>query len=193
MSYGYGYNYRDSYWEADAAARGLVYDPYTGRYVEPWNVNSSYEEAVASSATVGIVAIMEVLFMAVGWLIVLVLLAVVKILDWFDLQQEYRRLHEEKEPLGYQYDASLKRWGSGVRERYVLTGEGLVKVDVCPEPEKSRPREVVYAERCRLVLTPRGLVPAEVVEREEAEKMPGRKAGGAVAAPVRGRWEFDGI
>ncbi|RKO65691.1 hypothetical protein [Desulfofundulus salinus] len=188
----YDYNYRDSFWEADAAARGLVYDPYTGRYVEPWEAYGSAEEAVAGGGALAILAALELVWGLVVGIILLVSHIVLKIFEWNDARLEYKRLHEKKEPLGYQYDASLKKWGDGVRERYVLTDEGLVRADEYREPEKSGPRRIVFAKRCRMVMTPRGLVPAETAEREGISGSI-RKAGGVVQTPVRGKWEFGGI
>ncbi|NHM28947.1 hypothetical protein G7K71_18660 [Desulfofundulus sp. TPOSR] len=159
MSYGYGYNY--SCWETDAAARGLVYDPYTGEYVEPWNAYGNYEEAVAGGGALAILAALELVWGLVVGIILLVSHIVLKIFEWYDARLEYRRLHEKKEPLGYQYDAQLKKWGTGVRERLVLTEWGLL-----PEEEfqlrmdfrSSRPPSTGTGERGRWRLEGNGMV-----------------------------------
>ncbi|NPV74303.1 MAG: hypothetical protein HPY89_11135 [Pelotomaculum sp.] len=131
----------NDYWtNADAAANGLVYDPYQGRYVEPWNACTCEEEAVASGAALGILAAMEFLWAAVVGIILLLSHIVLKIIEWDDMMQEYKRLHE-KDPPGYQIDAHLKVRGNGVREKYVLTEWGLLTDDECQQRlDERRPR-----------------------------------------------------
>ncbi|WP_152948071.1 hypothetical protein [Desulfofundulus thermobenzoicus] len=144
----------------------LVYDPYTGRYVEPWNACACADggEALVGDAVLGILAAMEFLWGIVVGLILLVAHIVLKIIEWDDIRQEYKRLHEEKEPLGYQYDAHLKEWGTGVREKLVLTEWGLLpEEEICRRMEfrSSRSRSAGTGERGRWRLEGSGMVKDE--------------------------------
>jgi hypothetical protein len=104
----------------------LVYDPYYDRYVEPWNACTNEDEALASGAVLGILAAVEFLFALVTGLVLLITHIGIKIIEWYDIHAEYKRLHENREPLGYQIDAHLKERGDGLRERYLVTEWGVL-------------------------------------------------------------------
>ncbi|WP_027365728.1 hypothetical protein [Desulfotruncus alcoholivorax] len=115
----------------------LVYDPYYDRYVEPWNACATEDEALASGAALGMLAALEFLFALVTGLVLLIVHIGIKIIEWHDIHSEYKRLHEEREPLGYQVDAHLKERGDGLRARYLVTEWGVLA-----EEEYLRRREL---------------------------------------------------